>query len=88
MKSNNEIQTTRLKYTKTQNRKTWVDFNYHSPFVTKLPTHLKTPTLISHRCLLIQYVVEKQTQTKNKKIASRIYRIKFRTCKNMWARNN
>jgi len=27
-------------------------------------------------------------QRKNKELTSRIYRIKFRNCKNVWARNN
>ena len=72
MKSNHEIQTTQLNYTKLQKQKTWVIFNYHSPFVIKLPTYIKTQILIPHSCLLVKYVVKKQKQRKSKELTSRI----------------
>ena len=57
MKCKYELQNTPLNRTKLQHQKTWVVFNYHSPFIVKIPTYLKTPILILKCCLLIQHFV-------------------------------
>jgi hypothetical protein len=35
MKSQHEIQNTRINYAKVQHKKTWVIFNYHNPLIKK-----------------------------------------------------
>ena len=53
MKSKHKIQNTPFICTKLQHQKTWDIFKYHSQFIIKILTYLKTPILILKCCLLI-----------------------------------
>jgi hypothetical protein len=87
MYSKHELENTRLKCTKLQNQKTGVILNYYSPFITKMPTYLKTPKLKLNCCVLVKHFAKNQKQGKNKVLTGGIYKINVRTIKHLCGPN-